>query len=146
MIEKRDTVIVCLACRFLAPFIMLCGLYIVAHGHYFPGGGFQGGVIIAVSFILLILGEGSARVKNLLPEHRQVVLISLGALIFVGIGFLPMIFGGKFLDYGQIPLLSLAAPYVRYFMILFVEIAIAITVMGVLYAIFVHTITEREYD
>jgi multicomponent Na+:H+ antiporter subunit B len=146
MIDKRDTVIVGLACRLLAPFIMLCGLYIVTHGHYLPGGGFQGGVLLAVSFILLILGEGAQRCKKIMPDHWQMTLISLGALIFLAIGLWPMAFGGKYLDYGLIPFLSLAVPYVRYFMILFVEIAIAITVMGVLYAIFIHTIDERDCD
>jgi len=82
----------------------------------------------------------------MLPVRWQTVLIGLGALIFAGIGFLAMAFNGKFLDYGAISFLGLAESYVRYYMILFVEIAIAITVMGVLYVIFLNTITEREYD
>jgi len=146
MIEKPDSVIVRLTCRFLTPFVMLYALYIVSHGHYFPGGGFQGGVLLAVSFILLIIGEGTERVGNMLPEKLKIVLISGGVMLFAAIGLLSIVFSEKFLDYGAIPFFALAEPYVRYYMILFVEIGIAMTVMGVLYAIFLNTITEREYD
>ncbi len=34
-------------------FIMLFGIYIILHGHLSPGGGFAGGVMVALSFVLL---------------------------------------------------------------------------------------------
>ena len=39
-------------CRLMLPFIQLFGLYVIAHGHHSPGGGFQGGVILGSSLIL----------------------------------------------------------------------------------------------
>lgn len=44
-------ILVCIS-RFLYPFILLFGFYIILHGDVSPGGGFQGGAIIATAFIL----------------------------------------------------------------------------------------------
>ena len=41
----------------MTPFIQLFGLYVIAHGHHSPGGGFQGGVILGTSLILLAMGN-----------------------------------------------------------------------------------------
>ena len=49
-----DTIIRFVA-RQIVPFIQLFALYVVAHGHHSPGGGFQGGVILGASFILLAI-------------------------------------------------------------------------------------------
>ena len=42
-------------CRFIIPFIQLFALYVVAHGHHSPGGGFQGGVIYGAAIILFAM-------------------------------------------------------------------------------------------
>ena len=60
---ERD-IIIRTVCRLLVPFVQLFGLYVIMHGHSSPGGGFQGGVIIASSFILLAMGDGYDEVKR----------------------------------------------------------------------------------
>jgi multicomponent Na+:H+ antiporter subunit B len=147
MIERpTDSIIVQMACRYLAPFIQLYGLYIIAHGHYFPGGGFQGGVIWAASFILLVISYGQNVVKKLLSEKLRMLLAAGGIAIFAGIGIIAMLFGGEYLDYGAIIVPGIEVPYVRYFAILVVEIGIGILVMGAMILIFLEFITEKEYD
>jgi multicomponent Na+:H+ antiporter subunit B len=44
--------VVRVVCALLSPFILLFGIYVIAHGHYGPGGGFAGGVFVAVGVIL----------------------------------------------------------------------------------------------
>jgi multicomponent Na+:H+ antiporter subunit B len=144
--RSTDSIIVQMVCRYLAPFIQLYGLYIIAHGHYFPGGGFQGGVIWAASFILLVISDGQDVVKKLLSEKLRMLLAAGGIAIFAGIGIIAMLFGGEYLDYGAIIVPGLEVPYVRYFAILVVEIAIGIMVMGAMILIFLEFITEKEYD
>lgn len=56
---KGMTVIVKKTTQLIAGLVFLYGIYIIIHGHLTPGGGFAGGVIIAGSFILLILAYGS---------------------------------------------------------------------------------------
>ncbi|MCL0039986.1 hypothetical protein M1N02_00785 [Thermodesulfovibrionales bacterium] len=152
MIERpTDSIIVQVACRYLAPFVQLYGLYIITHGHYFPGGGFQGGVIWAASFILLAIAEGQDAVKKILAERIRMLLAAGGTAIFAGIGVVAMLFAGEYLDYGAIIVPGLEVPYVRYFAILAVEIGIGIAVMGAICLIFLEfitleSITEKEYD
>ncbi|MFW6323799.1 MAG: hydrogen gas-evolving membrane-bound hydrogenase subunit E, partial [Desulfovibrionales bacterium] len=50
--------------KLMIPFIHLFGLYVIAHGHHSPGGGFQGGVILGAGFLLLALSH-NLRTMNL---------------------------------------------------------------------------------
>ena len=43
-------------CRFLFPLILLVGAYVFIHGHLTPGGGFQGGAVVASAYLLVYLG------------------------------------------------------------------------------------------
>jgi len=79
--------------RLLFPFILLFGVYVFLHGHLTPGGGFQGGAIIASGFLLMYLAFPQRRTTK---RYSQVIE-SLGGLIFVGIGLLGLIVSGSFL-------------------------------------------------
>jgi len=80
-------------CKFLFPFILLFGAYIFLHGHLTPGGGFQGGAIVASGFLLVYLGCRERRIN----EKGLKATESLAGLIFVIIGFLGLTMGGYFL-------------------------------------------------
>lgn len=74
------------------------GLYVVTHGQLTPGGGFQGGVIVATAWVLLYLA-GDARIYQALTPNRVVEAIeAIGALAFALIGAAGMIAGGAFLE------------------------------------------------
>lgn len=75
------------ASRLMTPFILMFGAYVVMHGHDSPGGGFQGGVIIAACVILVRLVRGRAGGWNLSPE-TALALTCAGVGIFVGVGLL----------------------------------------------------------
>jgi len=78
--------------------IFLFGVYIVLHGHLTPGGGFAGGVIIALSFIHLVLAFGKEAALEKLNETRISIIESLGGLMFLGIGLLGLLGGYFFLN------------------------------------------------
>lgn len=120
----------------LAPFVMLFGLYVTAHGHYGPGGGFGGGVLIAVGPVMLKVAFPGAAVARRLPGDRVLAVALAAFLVFVAVGVAPMLFGGAFLDYAAVPIAELAASRLRYFGILIVELAIGIAVAGTILAIF----------
>ena len=46
-------------------FIMVYGFYVIAHGHLSPGGGFQGGAIVASAFALLLVTYGTDHIQKL---------------------------------------------------------------------------------
>ena len=130
------------ASRLMTPFILMFGAYVVMHGHDSPGGGFQGGVIIAACVILVRLVRGRAGGWNLSPE-TALALTCAGVGIFVGVGLLGPIFGGNFLDYAALPL-SLKASEVRAVGSLAIEIGVALTVTGVLTLVFDALVEARN--
>jgi multicomponent Na+:H+ antiporter subunit B len=80
------------------PFIMIFGLYVIAHGHLTPGGGFQGGAVAASGCIMLLVAYGSTWVFDRIKASRLSVFESLGALAFIGAGFFGLFFGGWFFN------------------------------------------------
>lgn len=80
-------------CRLLFPLILVFGSYTFIHGHLTPGGGFQGGAIIASGFLLIYLGCRERRISSVASNLAE----SLGGLTFVVIGLVGLFFGGFFL-------------------------------------------------
>jgi multicomponent Na+:H+ antiporter subunit B len=76
------------------PFVLIYGLYIIAHGHLTPGGGFQGGAVVASGLAMLIVAYGSIwTIQRLKEKHLSInqTLESLGAVGFIGFAFLGII-------------------------------------------------------
>ncbi len=100
--------------------MVLFGLYIVTHGQLTPGGGFQGGVILATAPLLVYLA-GDLETFERITSHTLIeVTEAAGAFGYGAIGFAGMIAGGVFLQNvapmgttgmvnssGTIPLISL---------------------------------------
>jgi len=87
------------AAKMMTPFILVFGLYVVFHGDISPGGGFQGGVIIASGFILYGLVYGGDEMRRVIPRWLSDSLLALGVLIYAGTGTYCMLAGYRFLDY-----------------------------------------------
>jgi multicomponent Na+:H+ antiporter subunit B len=78
----------------LFPLMMTIGFYIILHGHLTPGGGFQGGVILAAAFFLPLLARPGARL-----HHKTLSLIEgFAGASFILIGLLAMLEGNGFLQ------------------------------------------------
>jgi multicomponent Na+:H+ antiporter subunit B len=122
------------AARLLAPFMVLFAVYVVIHGHDSPGGGFQGGVILAAAMILIRLVRGFHRPWGL-GTRGALLLACLGTGIYMGIGLLAMVFGGNYLDYGALPL-PMEVAEVRAAGTLGIEIGVSLGVSGVILVIF----------
>lgn len=84
------------------PFILAFGLYVILHGEIGPGGGFQGGVIVAAAFILYGLVFGADELRRRVPPPIIDACMALGALFYAGVGLVTMLKGGNFLDYGML--------------------------------------------
>jgi len=68
-------------------FILIFGLYVIAHGHLTPGGGFQGGAVIVSGVVMLLVAFSSKELKKSLRERLLSIMESSGALIFIGLAF-----------------------------------------------------------
>lgn len=80
------------------PLILIYGLYIIAHGHLTPGGGFQGGAIVASGCIMVLVAFGSSWTMKKIKEKNLSILESVGAVGFIGLAFLGLIFGAVFFN------------------------------------------------
>jgi len=78
------------------PLITIFGLYVIAHGHLTPGGGFQGGAVVASGLIMLLVAYGSTWAFERIKEKRLTSLESLGAVWFIGVAFLGLFVSGIF--------------------------------------------------
>nr|AGF92979.1 monovalent cation/H+ antiporter subunit B [uncultured organism] len=68
--------------------IAVFGIYLIIHGHLTPGGGFQGGAVVASSMALLIVAYGSlGHHKDDLSSLESTGLTLFILLAFIGIGF-----------------------------------------------------------
>lgn len=92
LIVKRVT-------RYTVGLILLYGIYIVVHGHLTPGGGFAGGVIIALSFVHLVLAFGGTEAKKSIPNKIISFGESMGGLFFLAIGLVGLASGFFFLNF-----------------------------------------------
>lgn len=92
------TVIVKTVTRLTVGLILLYGLYIVSHGHLSPGGGFVGGIIIALSFVHLMLAFGREETLKSIPASVVEFLDGFGALSFVVIALAGLLGGTFFLN------------------------------------------------
>ena len=134
-------------CRILIPFIQIYAMYVVAHGDYSPGGGFQGGVIFGSSFILLAISYNLKTLMKRVSEKFLGIFSAVGVLIYVGIGAMAMALGGNFLDYSKLALLIPVNPgHIRALGMLGVEIGVGITVMAVMAIIYINIVSEGRHD
>ena len=81
--EPGMTVIVKTITRLTLGFILLYGIYIALNGHRAPGGGFAGGVIIALSFVHIMLAFGKETALKKLNSWVLRIAIGAGALAFL---------------------------------------------------------------
>ncbi|MDZ4182526.1 MAG: hydrogen gas-evolving membrane-bound hydrogenase subunit E [Candidatus Cloacimonadaceae bacterium] len=82
--------------RFLTPLIVVLGIYIFTHGHLSPGGGFQGGVVIASAILMIILAEVNFKLSHLTLHLSE----SISGIAYVALGLAGLLILGAdhFLD------------------------------------------------
>lgn len=82
----------------LAPVTVLFGLYVITHGQITPGGGFQGGVILASAPLLLYLCAEYRQFRSALPLRLVAISEAVGAAVYILIGGIGLTVGGVFLQ------------------------------------------------
>lgn len=80
----------------LFPFVTIFGFYIILHGHLTPGGGFQGGAVVASGLAMILVAYGSSWTMKKIKEKKLSFLESAGAASFIILAFLGLLFGSVF--------------------------------------------------
>lgn len=92
--HKPASEIVETATELLLPMVILFGIYVFLNGHLSPGGGFQGGAIIASGTMFLLLALPESHISRLMIA----IIESLSGFSYVIVGVLGVIMAGGFLD------------------------------------------------
>ncbi|MGA4843972.1 MnhB domain-containing protein [Streptomyces sp. G45] len=106
----------------LLPVVLVVGLYVVAHGQLSPGGGFQGGVVVATAVHLLYAGVGYRALERIRPMGLYEAGDAVGEAAYLLVGVAGLLGGTAFLantllpygtfntlaSGGTVPLLNLA--------------------------------------
>jgi multicomponent Na+:H+ antiporter subunit B len=79
---------------FLFPLLVLFGIYIFMNGHLTPGGGFQGGVVLASAFLLLLFSDCRMQLNHVLLKRAE----AFSGAAYVAVGLLGLWLAGGFLD------------------------------------------------
>jgi len=102
--KKRDlrenSEIFVTAAKLLIPIMIMLGVYIFINGHLTPGGGFQGGAVIASAVILIILAFPEKEFNSKFFTYLE----SISGLVFVTLAALGAVIGSGFLDNTIVPM------------------------------------------
>ncbi|RSK28588.1 Na(+)/H(+) antiporter subunit B [Bacillus sp. HMF5848] len=106
---KANNIILQTITKVVVFIIITFSIYLFFAGHYYPGGGFIGGLMTASALVLLLLAYDMETVKRVIPADFKIVT-AVGLLIAVITGVGPMLSGLPFLthahDYVELPLLG----------------------------------------
>lgn len=93
---KEKSIIVKCGADSILPFAVVFGMYIILFGTVSPGGGFQGGVMVAAAALMLYLGYGyNVTAKSVNMEVLR-INEAMGATIYVIFGLCGLIAGANF--------------------------------------------------
>jgi multisubunit Na+/H+ antiporter MnhB subunit len=95
VIKRRDSIVTSTA-NIVLPISLVLGAYVILHGHLSPGGGFQGGVLIASAVAILYVAYGAEVIKKTFNEKGFKLSENIGALGFVLVASLGLIYGVSF--------------------------------------------------
>jgi multicomponent Na+:H+ antiporter subunit B len=82
----------------LVPVLAILGLQVIAHGPSTPGGGFQGGVILAGAAFMVFLAGSWKAYRALTPEPAVELLEAVGVGGYAVTGLVILLFGGAYLE------------------------------------------------
>ncbi|HIX53434.1 MAG TPA: Na+/H+ antiporter subunit B [Candidatus Sphingobacterium stercoripullorum] len=113
--------------RYLLPILLLYSVFLLLRGHNLPGGGFVGGLVASIAFVLHSFANGTENTLKL-SKHKPIQLIPIGLLLAALSMVLPMFFGlppmtGVWFDY-PLPVMGLIGTS------LFFDIGVYLVVIG----------------
>ena len=111
--------------RLIAPLIVVVAGYLLWVGGHAPGGAFQAGAVLASLGVLLLLGNPQMLPR--VPDWLERVVLSVGLLVFIGVGLLVMAIDASLLQY---------PPRLAKWLILAIEAVCTLSIAAVLTVLF----------
>jgi multicomponent Na+:H+ antiporter subunit A len=116
------------------PLVLAFSLYLLFVGHNAPGGGFVGGLTAGVAMVLLYVGEGSDRLRDVVGVPYE-KLLGVGLLLAAATGLGSLVLGEPLMSsailHADVPLLG----EVKLVTVLFFDIGVDLIVVGLILAL-----------
>ena len=93
---RLDTIILKTATNYLLPLLIIVSLFVLIRGHYLSGGGFVGGLIASIAFVLHSFAYNTQRTISLF-RFRPMFLIPAGLSLSLFSGLLPTLISKPFM-------------------------------------------------
>ncbi|RRJ90141.1 Na+/H+ antiporter subunit B [Paenimyroides tangerinum] len=136
---KLDTIILKTATNYLLPLLIMFSLFVLIRGHYLSGGGFVGGLIASIAFVLHSFAYNTKRTISLF-RFRPLYLIPMGLSLSLFSGLLPFLISKPFMT--SIWFLDSVAVIGAFGSALLFDLGVYLVVIGVVLTI-IFTISEN---
>lgn len=93
---RLDTIILKTATNYMLPLLIIFSLFVLIRGHYLSGGGFVGGLIASIAFVLHSFAYNTQRTISLF-RFRPMFLIPAGLSLSLFSGLLPTLISKPFM-------------------------------------------------
>lgn len=142
-LRRRSSALI-LAARLSAVTTFVFGLYVMLHAMTTPGGGFQGGVIMATATLLIFLGESYEGWRRMIRSEMMDALEGVGAALFALSGFAACAAGAPFL--ANVLPLGTPGDMLSGGSMLVVNLGVALAVGGGLTVLFIEFLEETRAE
>lgn len=128
------------AAKYLLPLLLLFAGFLLLRGHYLPGGGFVGGLVAAIAFIMHAFAEGNQDGQRFL-RYNPGYLIPIGLFVAMVSAVIPLfngypLFTGMWLE-DPIPVIGMVGTPLLF------DVGVFLVVIGVTITI-IFTIAESD--
>lgn len=138
--EPKKNMVLWVVVKPMIALILIFGLYVLFHGDFGAGGGFQAGVIFASGFILYSLVFGETRARKVISAPILPRLSALGVLIYGTTGLMSLLSNKSFLDYSALSSSPVSGQHIG---ILLVESGVGLAVFSTILLIY-YSFSGRE--
>lgn len=95
--ERLDTTILRTSTNYLLPLLILFSIFLLIRGHYLPGGGFVGGLVASIAFVLHSFAYSPVQTLKMFSV-QPFFLIPTGLMLCFLSGMLPVLLGHPFMS------------------------------------------------
>lgn len=128
--HRERTLLLEMTTRVVFPTVLVFSLYLLLVGHYAPGGGFAGGLVAGLAFVLRYIAGGRADVGAAV-RLRPPVLVGLGLTVAVLTALAPALAGEPVLSSAKWTLALPVLGELELVTSLFLDVGVYLLIVGV---------------
>ncbi|WP_393915936.1 MnhB domain-containing protein [Halostreptopolyspora alba] len=122
------------ATRLLIPTILVFSVFLLVSGHDQPGGGFAGGLVASLAYVLRYVAGGRRELAAGMPMRPE-ALLALGLLVACATAVAPLLFGASVLEAASVTVTLPVFGKVKFASFLLFETGVFLIVVGLVLSV-----------